>query len=279
MKFFKMQAAGNDFILVNGFEYKNLHLSDTAKNVCDRHFGVGADGFITCSGSDIADIKMNFYNADGSRGGMCGNGIRCFSKFIYENGIVKKKSFSVETDTGIKFISLILENENVKYLVVDMGKVDFSPYSIPCNLDKKEVISEEIEILGKKMKISSVLMGVPHTVIFVDSYENLDINLLGEKIEKNKLFPKGTNVNFVKIIDSNTMEIKTWERGVGRTLGCGTGCCSSASIAYKLNKINSNKVKMLAEGGEIFVEIGDNYHIKMSGTAEIICSGEFLKQF
>lgn len=277
MRFSKLQAAGNDFILINGLEYRELELSSTAKKVCDRHFGIGADGMMTCEESKVADIKMNYYNSDGSRGEMCGNGIRCFSKFIYDNGIVKKEQFSVETDAGIKYINLTLENGKVKYISVDMGKVDFRPEAIPCNIAKEHVLEERVEVEGRELEISSVLMGVPHTVILVDDYKGYDIDKLGKIIEyRTDIFPKKTNVNFIQVIDDENIVIKTWERGAGRTLGCGTGCCSAAAIARRLGKINGNRVKMITEGGEVFVELDSNYNILMKGSAETICTGEFL---
>ena len=278
MKFSKLQAAGNDFILVNGIEYPNLDLGVIAKKVCDRHFGIGADGLMTCEKSEIADIKMNYYNSDGSRGEMCGNGIRCFSKFVYDIGVVRKEKFSVETDAGIKYITLTLENKGVKYIEVDMGQVDFRSKSVPCTIDKEFVFEEELEVEGQILKFSSVLMGVPHTVVFVDDYSNYDVDKLGNSMEHNlKLFPRKTNVNFIKVLDDENIEIKTWERGASRTLGCGTGCCSSAAVAHKLGKIKGNKVRLITEGGEVFVELDEEYNILMKGSAETICNGEFLK--
>ncbi|MCI6031883.1 diaminopimelate epimerase [Fusobacterium varium] len=278
MKFSKMQAAGNDFILVNGMIEKSLNWNETAKKVCDRHFGIGADGLMFCESSSKADIKMHYYNSDGSRGEMCGNGIRCFAKFIYDNGIVKKEKFSVETDAGIKYIKLDIGIEgNIEYLEVDMGKIDFRGKKIPCTIQKETILEEEIFIENKKIVFSSVLMGVPHTTIFVENFDEYDVNEIGSLMEKNDIFPEKTNVNFAKIITNDTIMIKTWERGAGRTLGCGTGCCATAALAYKLGKIKKNKIKLLAEGGELFIEIGENYEITMSGKAETICHGEFLK--
>ncbi|WP_291256773.1 diaminopimelate epimerase [Fusobacterium sp.] len=278
MKFSKLQAAGNDFILINGMEKKGLDLEMLAKKMCDRHFGVGADGLMTCEESEIADIKMNYYNSDGSRGEMCGNGIRCFSKFIYDNKIVTKERFSVETDAGIKNIVLTFKEDELKYISVNMGRVDFRSEALPCTIKKDSILEEKIIVEGQEIRISSVLMGVPHTVIVVDDYKNYDVDRLGRAIEySTDIFPRKTNVNFIKVIDDGTIEIKTWERGASRTLGCGTGSCASAAIAYKLGKIKSKKVKMLAEGGVIFIELDEDYNILMRGEAETICNGEFLK--
>lgn len=278
MKFSKLQGAGNDFILVNGIEYRDLDLSEVAKKVCDRHFGIGADGLMTCEKSGIADIKMNYYNSDGSRGEMCGNGIRCFSKFVYDGGVVSKEKFSVETDAGIKYITLTLEEGRVKYISVDMGRADFRAEAVPCTIEREFILEEEIEVENQKLKISSVLMGVPHTVIFVEDYSGYDIDRLGKAIEcSTDIFPRKTNVNFVQVVDDENMNIKTWERGASRTLGCGTGCCSSAVLAHKLGKIKNRKVKLTTEGGEIFVEFDDEYSVIMKGSADTICTGEFLK--
>lgn len=259
---------------MNGFEEKIENMGDIAKKVCDRHFGIGADGMMCCESSKIADVKMNYYNSDGSRAEMCGNGIRCFSRFVYDNNIVNKTSFTVETDAGVKLIDLTIENDNIKYISVGMGKASFESEIIPCSIDKKEILEEKIQVDGKEFEISSLLVGVPHTVVFVEDIENFDVDRIGEKIEVLSIFPKRTNVNFVKILDEQTILIKTWERGAGRTLACGTGSCSAMAVAYKLGKIKSNRAKIITEGGNIFVEINDEYRITMIGEAELICTGE-----
>lgn len=275
MKFTKMQAAGNDFILVNGLEEQKDNWNEFAKKVCDRHFGVGADGLMFCSESKRADIKMHYYNSDGSRGEMCGNGIRCFSKFVYDNKIVDKKHFLVETDAGIKTINLETdENGEAIYLTVNMEKVNFRADSITNITDSETVLNRKVVVDGREIILSSVLMGVPHTVVFVDDYSNYDVNDLGRKIEMLDIFKNKTNVNFVKKIDEKTMEIKTWERGAGRTLGCGTGCCASAAVAKKLGIVDESKILMKAEGGDVQVEIKEDYSIIMAGKAERICIGE-----
>ena len=275
MKFTKMQAAGNDFILVNGLEEQKDNWNEFAKKVCDRHFGIGADGLMFCSESEIADIKMHYYNSDGSKGEMCGNGIRCFSKFVFDNKIVDKKHFLVETDAGIKTINLETdENGEAIYLTVDMEKVNFRADSITNITDSETVLNRKVVVDGREIILSSVLMGVPHTVVFVDDYSNYDVNDLGRKIEMLDIFKNKTNVNFVKKIDEKTFEIKTWERGAGRTLGCGTGCCASAAVAKKLGIVNESKILMKAEGGDVQVEIKEDYSIIMAGKAERICTGK-----
>ena len=275
MKFTKMQAAGNDFILVNGLEEQKDNWNEFAKKVCDRHFGIGADGLMFCSESKIADIKMHYYNSDGSRGEMCGNGIRCFSKFVFDNKIVDKKHFLVETDAGIKTINLETdENGEAIYLTVDMEKVNFRADSITNITDSETVLNRKVVVDGREIILSSVLMGVPHTVVFVDDYSNYDVNDLGRKIEMLDIFKNKTNVNFVKKIDKKTFEIKTWERGAGRTLGCGTGCCASAVVAKSLGITGESKILMKAEGGDVQVELKEDYSIIMAGKAERICTGK-----
>jgi diaminopimelate epimerase len=224
---------------------------------------------------------MKYYNSDGSLGEMCGNGIRCFAKFVYDSGIINKESFSVETDAGIKYIKLIFDdNKNIKYISVNMGKGDFTPNSVPCILsdgkDKDGVFNEKIEIDGKTIEFSSMLMSVPHTVIFVENIDSYDVDDIGSKMEISKIFPNKTNVNFAYIKDENTIILKTWERGAGHTLACGTGSCATAVLAKKLGKINGNKVKIIVEGGELFIEQDENYQVTMTGTAEKVFEGEIF---
>lgn len=277
MEFTKMEAAGNDFVVFDGFKYKIKDYSELALKACDRHFSVGADGILVCEDSDIADIKMIYYNSDGSRGEMCGNGIRCFSKYVYEKGLIDKKVFTVDTLAGIKTIWLETDNENrVKTVKVNMGKPLFGTKNIPVNLDKGRVIEETMDINGQKIVFSSLLVGVPHTVIFVDNIKNIDINELGRKIEVHPIFPRKTNVNFIEVVDRDNINIYTWERGAGRTLGCGTGSCASVVIGYMIGKLN-NTVHVKTEGGELEVQLEEDFEIYMKGGANIICDGVFYQ--
>ncbi|SHJ09200.1 diaminopimelate epimerase [Lutispora thermophila] len=277
MEFTKMEAAGNDFVVFNGFKYEIKDYEKLALKACDRHFSVGADGILVCEGSDIADIKMIYYNSDGSRGEMCGNGIRCFSKYVYEEGLIDKKIFTVDTLAGIKTIWIETDNENkVKTVKVNMGKPLFRAKDVPVDLNKEKIIEETIDICGEKIVFSSLLVGVPHTVIFVDDIRNIDINELGKKIETHCIFPRKTNVNFVEVVDRDKINIYTWERGAGRTLGCGTGSCASVVIGNIIGKLN-NVVNVKTEGGELEVQIGEDLEIYMKGGANRICDGVFLK--
>jgi len=275
MKFTKMVAAGNDFVLFNGFNYSIENYGELAKKACDRHFSVGGDGIMVCEKSEVADIQMIYYNSDGSRGEMCGNGIRCFSKFVYDNKLVKNKTFTVETLAGIKTIWLETdEKDKVKSVKVNMGYPIFEPKKIPVNIDKEKAVLESLKIDGKEIKFSSVLVGVPHTVIFVDDINDIDVNEFGSKIEVHPMFPKKTNVNFIEVVDRKNINIYTWERGAGRTLGCGTGSCASVVMGNMLGKLDDS-VNVKTEGGSLEVQLKENYEIFMKGGATTICIGEF----
>lgn len=278
IEFTKMVAAGNDFVVFNGFKHIIEAYDKLAIRACDRHFSVGGDGILVCKNSKIADIKMIYYNSDGSRGEMCGNGIRCFSKYVYEEGLVKNTSFTVETLAGIKHINLEIEDDIVKTIKVNMGKAIFDATDIPVNIDKDKVIEETLTVDGQDIVYSSLLVGVPHTVIFVEDINEVDINTLGRKIETHSLFPKKTNVNFVEFVNEDEINIFTWERGAGRTLGCGTGSCASVVIGNLVGKLR-NEVKVSTEGGELEVLLEEGYEINMKGEARRICDGIFSNSF
>lgn len=272
MKFTKMQGIGNDFIFIEDLDNKLLNdETKIAKKVCDRHFGIGADGLVVVRNSDVANMKMTIINSDGSRANMCGNAIRCFGRYVYDKGYVKDTNFTVETGDGIKIITLIKEDGKIVGAKVNMGMPSFSGNDIPLN-NKKELINEKTIINNKEYKLTSVLMGVPHTIIIEDT-EKYDVNE-GEFIEKFEYFSEGTNVNFVEIIDKDNMNIKTWERGAGATLACGTGTCASAVVANRFNLINK-KVLANLPGGKLTIEIEDD-GVYMTGNAEYICVGETL---
>lgn len=278
LRFDKYVAAGNDFLIFDGRKNLGVDYNDLALKICDRHFGVGGDGIMVCENSAIADIKMLYYNSDGSQGEMCGNGIRSFTKYIFDYGIVKKKSISIETLAGIQYIDLETDQFNkASEIKVNMGRPIFEGVKIPVTIHKEKILEETINIDNRDYKFSAVLVGVPHVVIFVDEIKEININDLGKKIENHKLFPNKTNVNFVEIIDRNTINIYTWERGAGRTLGCGTGSCASVVIGNLLDRLDS-KVLVNTEGGKLEVELGDNYEIIMTGSATHVARGEYLVQ-
>lgn len=273
IKFQKFHGTGNDFIL---FNESNLSIEDyslLAKKVCDRHFGVGADGMIIISESTKADIRMKFYNADGSIASMCGNGIRCFAKFVYENRLVDKKKFTVETLAGIMKPEVIVDNNEVKFVKVNLGKAVFLSNEIPKGKNNKYFINEEINVEGTNLEISSLVVGTIHTILFVNDFNDVDIKTIGHAIEHNKIFPIKTNVNFCKVIDEENIEVITWEKGVGITLACGTGAASSAVIGSIL-KGCANKVNVKVLGGNLIIE-QKNEEIFMTGPVEFICRGEY----
>lgn len=273
MRFTKMQGLGNDFIFIEDFKEDILQNEiEIAKKVCNRRFGIGADGLIIIRKSETAHAKMIIINSDGSYANMCGNATRCFAKYIYENKFLEKDIIKIETGDGIKEVKLIIDKYNkVELITVNMGKASFKGEDIPLK-DKNTLINEELEINNKKFKLTSLLMGVPHTIIIDNKNEYLVEE--GEIIEKYDIFMEKTNVNFVKIINDTSIEVRTWERGAGATLACGTGCCASVVALNKLNLIN-NKVKVITLGGELLIQI-INDNVYMTGKAEFICRGEVL---
>ncbi|MGL4867598.1 MAG: diaminopimelate epimerase [Cetobacterium sp.] len=272
MKFKKMQGSGNDFLLFDGVKNLYKDYSKMAQKFCDRRYSVGGDGIIIAEESSVADIKMVYYNSDGSRGEMCGNGIRCFSKFVYEEGLINKNEIRIETGDGIKVAYLNIEDKIVKDIRIYMGKARVNPKDIPILSEKKIVLEEEISINGKSIKFSGVLIGVPHAVIIEKNLEQLDINSFGKEIEKNSLFPKRINVNFIEILNKKRLKIKTWERGAGRTLACGTGSCSAVYIANLLGLVET-EVEVETEGGILKITLV-NDDVFMTGSAETTFKGE-----
>ncbi len=271
IKFWKLHGAGNDFIAVDGLKHTIEDYSTFAQKVCHRRFGVGSDGILVAEKSDVADCKMVYYNSDGSRAKMCGNGLRCFSKFVYDMGIVKKKIFKVETLDGIKDIILKIEDEKIETIRIHMGKANFNPQAVPVESEKDSFVEENLFVLDKTFKISSILVGVPHAMVFVDKMDKEEVLKYGPLIENHKIFPEKTNVNFVQVLDEENMLVSTWERGCGYTFACGTGICASTVMANYLNKVN-NKVQVTSEGGQLLIElIGEE--IYMQGSAVKICEG------
>ena len=281
IKLTKMQGLGNDFVIVDFSEYEkaNMLMSDLAIKLCDRHFGVGADGMIIPNLNPIdkqADIGWYFYNSDGTTAQMCGNGIRCFAKYAFDNKLVNKTTFAVETLAGI-IVPEILQDGSVK---VDMGKPILAPLEIPFKGEKS--LGCEVEVSSRTFKLNAVSMGNPHCVIFTDSSENLlDMaKTFGPKLENHELFPEKTNVEFVKIISKNEIDMRVYERGCGITLACGTGACASV-VAGILNNLTESKVKVNLLGGALTIEwqgsSGDlNKNVFMTGPAQNSFFAEYI---
>ncbi|NBI07963.1 diaminopimelate epimerase [Senegalia massiliensis] len=261
IEFEKFHGTGNDFIIINGLTQNFYKYSSLAKSICDRNYGVGADGMLIVESSNKAEIKMIFYNADGSEAPMCGNGLRCFSKFIYDNEIIRDKKFTVETLGGVMEVEIKLIHNTLKHVKINLGnpKINF--------------INKEVEIDNIIYKISTLFIGTIHTVIKVENLEKIPLEDIGNKIENLNIFPKKTNVNFYEVIDENNLKVITWERGVGKTLSCGTGAAATAIISSILNNTNT-KVNIHMIGGELEVEVIDN-SVYLTGPVDFICKGYF----
>lgn len=272
MEFTKMQGAGNDFLLIDGFKYNYEEIVPKIKNLCDRRFGVGGDGVMTALPSESCDVKMYYYNSDGSQGEMCGNGIRCFVKFVYEKGIVKKNFMKIETLAGVQTASLeINEKDEVEKIEIEIGNIKYNPAEIPVLVEGENAFNKKLEIDGQEIIFSTVFLGVPHTVVFIEKEGQYDVNDIGSKMEVHPMFPKKTNVNFVFPVSDDEIKIFTWERGAGRTLACGTGSSSAALLSHKLKGLK-NKIKVITEGGELEVKIFSD-RVKLIGGAQITFEG------
>lgn len=273
MEFTKMQGAGNDFLLVNGFKYNLEEIVPKIKNLCDRRFGVGGDGLMAALPSEDCDVKMYYYNSDGSQGEMCGNGIRCFVKFVYEKSIVKKDFMRIETLAGVQTAQLqINDKDEVEKIEIEIGNIKYNPEEIPVLVEGENAFNKKLEIDGKEITFSTVFLGVPHTVVFIDEEGQYDVNEIGSKMEVHPMFPRKTNVNFVLPVSENEIKIFTWERGAGRTLACGTGSSSSALLCHKLKGM-SDRIKVVTEGGDLEVKILSD-RVKLIGGAEITFEGK-----
>ena len=273
MKFTKMHGLGNDYVYVNCFEEKIDNPPAVARFVSDRHFGIGSDGLIMINPSKTADFEMEMYNADGSRGEMCGNGIRCVAKYVYDYGLTDKTQISVETLGGIKYLDLTVEDGKVSLVKVDMGKPELEADLIPIISEREQVIDEPIEVDGKEYHMTGVSMGNPHAVIYVDDVKGLDLEKIGPKFENHERFPKRINTEFVHCIDRQTVEMRVWERGSGETLACGTGACAVA-VSSILNNLTDTQVTVKLLGGELQIEWDrEKDRVFMTGPATVVFDG------
>ena len=274
MKFTKMHGIGNDYVYVNCFKETVEHPSEAAIKVSGRHFGIGSDGLILIKPSEVADGKMEMYNADGSQGAMCGNGIRCVAKYMYDYGITDKTSISVETKSGIKYLDLTIRDGKVDTVKVNMGTPILKAADIPVRSEKEQVINEPVMVDGKEWKITCVSMGNPHAITYIDDVKNLEIEKIGPKFENHEIFPDRVNTEFVHVIDRNTVEMRVWERGSGETLACGTGACAVA-VSSILNGLTEEEVTVKLLGGDlkIFWDRTEN-KVYMTGSATTVFDGE-----
>lgn len=268
-----MHGLGNDYVYVNCFEEKIDNPPAVARFVSDRHFGIGSDGLIMINPSKTADFEMEMYNADGSRGEMCGNGIRCVAKYVYDYGLTDKTQISVETLGGIKYLDLTIEDGKVSLVKVDMGKPKLEADLIPIISEREQVIDEPIEVDEKEYHMTGVSMGNPHAVIYVDDVKGLDLEKIGPKFENHERFPKRINTEFVHCIDRQTVEMRVWERGSGETLACGTGACAVA-VSSILNNLTDTQVTVKLLGGDLQIEWDrEKDRVFMTGPATVVFDG------
>lgn len=274
MKFTKMQGLGNDYVYVNCMEQMVEDAAETARRVSDRHFGIGSDGLILICPSDKADFEMRMYNADGSRGEMCGNGIRCVGKYVYDYGLTDKTSLSVETLGGIKHLFLEVEGGKVSLVKVDMGPAILEPEKIPVTAEGSRVVDKPLQVDGKTFRMTCVSMGNPHAVIYVDDVQGMDLEKTGPSFENHERFPNRINTEFAHVLDRNTVEMRVWERGSGETLACGTGACAVA-VASILNGYTEDQVTVRLLGGDLKIEWDREANkVYMTGPAEVVFDGE-----
>lgn len=276
MRFTKMHGCGNDYIYIDGAKE---HIAQEEKPalvrfLSDRHFGIGGDGVIFINPATEADFEMEMYNADGSRGEMCGNGIRCVGKYVYDKGLTDKITISVISAGKIKYLDMKIDQERVKSVRVNMGAPEFTAKNIPVVCDRETAVNEPIIVADKEYHMTCVSMGNPHAVVLMDDVEQLEIEKIGPYFEKHVRFPNRINTEFVRIIDRCHVQMRVWERGTGETLACGTGCCATVAACI-VNGLTNNKVAVKVLGGEILIEWDRRENcIYMTGPAETVFDGE-----
>lgn len=274
MDFVKMHGLGNDFVFIEDKTGQDKDYTALARAMCNRHTGIGADGLIVIVDSRVADVRMRIINSDGSEAEMCGNGIRCFAKYVYDSGIIEKKQFTVETPAGIMEPEITVGADNKAELItINMGRPSFNRSEIPMEGAEGRVLNEDLCVDGENWKITSLLMGVPHTVTYVDDVDTVDIEKIGPLFEKHEAFPKHTNINFAQQMDDRTVKVRTWERGAGATLACGTGSCSVA-VASFLNGRTGREVDIQLPLGTLQIEYREeDGNVYMTGPAAVSFTG------
>ena len=277
IKFTKMHGLGNDYVYMDAIHQNIENESSLAQFVSNRNFGIGSDGLILICKSEVADFKMRMFNSDGSEAEMCGNGIRCVGKFVYDKGLTDKKELSIETLAGIKILQLNVENGKVKTVRVDMGEPILTPKEIPVISQEEPVKNLKLQAEDREFKFTCVSMGNPHAITIVDNTAEFDVETYGKILEVDKAFPNKTNVEFIEIVDKNHIKMRVWERGAGETLACGTGACASV-VTCVLNNLTENIVEVELLGGSLEIEWNkqDN-HVYMTGPAVTVFEGELLQ--
>lgn len=280
MKFTKMHGIGNDYVYVNCFTEQVRDPEQVSCRISDRHFGIGSDGLVLIRPSSVADFKMEIYNADGSRAKMCGNGIRCVAKYVYDYGLTDRTDITVETDSGIKTLHLTVENQKVKLVEVDMGAPILIPEEIPVDADAIKaagdgpIVNQPMTVNGKDYRVTCVSMGNPHCIVLVEDVDGLKIEEIGPFFERHPAFPARVNTEFIRVIDSNTVQMRVWERGSGETLACGTGACAVA-VACSLNGWTGDEVTVRLLGGDLRIRWDkERRTVFMTGPATVVFDGE-----
>ncbi len=274
MQFTKMEGLGNDYVYINCFKEAVEEPEHIAIKVSDRHFGIGSDGLILIKPSKTADFCMDMYNADGSRSEMCGNGIRCVAKYVYDYGLTDKTAISVETLAGIKYLDLQIKDGKVEMVTVNMGAPELVPEKIPVKSTKDILVNEPIEACGNQYNMTCVSMGNPHCVVFVSDTQSFPLEETGPELENHAWFPNRINVEFVQVLDRKTVNMRVWERGTGETLACGTGACATA-VACILNGLTEEEITVHLLGGDLLVRWDREENlVYMTGPAKVVFDGE-----
>lgn len=281
MKFTKMQGIGNDYVYINCFEETVKDPSAVARFVSDRHFGIGSDGLILIRPSQAADCEMDMYNLDGSQGAMCGNGIRCVAKYVFDHGIVNKTSISIATKSGIKYVDLTVKDGKASLIRVNMGSPILQATQIPVVADTEQVIDAPIQVDGQEYHYTAVSMGNPHAIVYVEDTDNLDLAKIGPSFENHVNFPDRINTEFVQVLDEHTVKMRVWERGSGETLACGTGACAVAVASILNGHVSPDTpvtVKLLGGDLQIFWNRSENL-VYMTGPAVTVFDGQIDLSF
>lgn len=276
MRFTKWQGCGNDFIVLDFLNKSDIDFSSLAKKLCDRHYGIGADGVLIIANSTVADFRMRLFNADGSEAEMCGNGIRCVARHLYDEKTTDQLEFTIETGAGVLVPHLLVDQSHVSGVRVDMGQPHLAPKEIPVQGYAGDmVVNQQITVKDTSYQMTCVSMGNPHAVVFVKDADSFPLEDIGPAFEHHSAFPARTNTEFVTVLDPAHVRMRVWERGAGVTLACGTGACATV-VAGVLTKQLDRKVEVRLDGGNLTIEWAQNNHIFMTGPAEFVFSGEIL---
>lgn len=277
MKFTKMHGLGNDYVYVDCTEKSIKNPNRLSEIISKYHFGIGSDGLVLIMNSDKADFRMRMFNADGSEGKMCGNATRCIGKYVYDRGLTNKTKLTLETESGIKYLTLTVNDGEVKTVSVDMGVAELNAAKIPVKADSETVIGKLMTVCGREQTITCVSMGNPHCIIFTDGIDNLDLEKIGPGYENDEIFPERVNTEFVEVESNNKLRMRVWERGSGETMACGTGACAVAVAAVENGFCKHDEnITISLRGGDLSIVYRTDGHVIMTGGASFVFDGELL---